>query len=121
MTGRAAARQWPNLAALGFLALGAAWLGLVWGRAALVTETEVIERYAARYLADRARDGTGDTARITDCHAVPGQAGGIWLVVVCGPGPGDPGRIYEYRVNRMGGLEAPGTAGVGPAPSPGDS
>ena len=82
-----------TLMALHFFRLG--WI------AANLTETEVIEVYAQRYLADRARDGTGDGARISDCFAYPGGAPGIWLHIVCGP-HGDPSRRYEYEVDRLG-------------------
>ena len=81
----------------------------VWGFrlgwiAATLTETEVITRYAQRYLEDRARDDAAGTASIADCVAYPGEAPGIWLVVSCTPRPAVAGR-YEYVVNRFGGLE----------------
>lgn len=66
-----------------------------------MTETEVIGFYAQRYLADRARDGTGDGAARHDCVAYPGKDDGIWLHIVCGPA-GDPSRQYEYEVDRWG-------------------
>lgn len=82
-----------SLMAVHFFRLG--WI------AANLTETDVIESYAQKYLADRARDGTGDGARISDCVGYPGTGAGIWLQVVCGP-PGDPSRRYEYEVDRLG-------------------
>ena len=70
------------------------------GRAATTTETEVIERMAARYLADA---GTG-AARL-DCEARPAVSDDLWLVVACGD--------YEYFVDAYGRLvhrNAPGVA-----------
>lgn len=65
-----------------------------------VTETEVIEAYAQRYLQDRARDGTGATAQMSDCRARPADR--AWIVVICGPEPHDTARHYTYYVNRDG-------------------
>ncbi len=100
-------------APFGLLVLASAGLGLRWGWIALNTsETDVISRYAARYVAQ-----TGGP--ITDCRALPGEDQGIWLVVICGPTPVDLTRHYEYHVNRLGGLEysgGPFTWGVTPAP-----
>ncbi|MFZ5963877.1 hypothetical protein ACOXXX_13065 [Thalassococcus sp. BH17M4-6] len=67
-----------------------------------VTETQVIDAYAERYLADRARDGTGEGARRSDCRAQPSER--AWLVVVCGPTPHDAARHYTYYVARDGRL-----------------
>ena len=78
------------------LAVGVYALRLGWV-AATITETDVIERYAAVYVGE-----TG--AARTDCRAVPGQGGAVWLVVICGPVPFDPARHYEYHANRLGGL-----------------
>lgn len=65
--------------------------------AATLTETDVINRYAALYLEE-----AGAEARLQDCHARPGQeATGIWIVVVC-VGPDGP---RSFHVNRFGGLE----------------
>jgi hypothetical protein len=72
--------------------------------AATLTETEVITRYAQRYLEDRARDDAAGSASIADCVAYPGKTPGIWLVVSCTPRPAGAVR-YEYAVNRFGGLE----------------
>ncbi|MGP6085543.1 hypothetical protein [Antarctobacter jejuensis] len=82
-----------TLMALHFFRLG--WI------AANLTETDVIEAYAQQYLKDRARDGTAEGARRSDCVAYPGEDAGIWLHVLCGP-PGDPSRQYEYEVDRLG-------------------
>ena len=70
-----------------------------------VTETQVIEAYAERYLAARAAAGTGADAARSDCRARPDPGGASWLVVVCGPEPYDPARHYTYYVNRFGGLD----------------
>ncbi|QFT64114.1 hypothetical protein [Roseivivax sp. THAF30] len=70
-----------------------------------VTETQVIEAYAERYMADRQAAGTGEGAARSDCRARPAPEGAGWLVVICGPSPHDPARHYTYYVNRSGGLE----------------
>ena len=72
--------------------------------AADLTETEVIEDYANRYLMDRTRAGTAEGAALTDCMAYPAapQDAPVWLVVSCGPTPFDASRQYEYYVNRWG-------------------
>lgn len=67
-----------------------------------VTETQVISAYAERYLEDRRRDGTGDSALATECRARPSER--AWLVVVCGPEPHDAARHYTYYVGRDGRL-----------------
>ncbi|MEM1352227.1 MAG: hypothetical protein AAGF27_07770 [Pseudomonadota bacterium] len=89
---------------------------------ATITETDVIETYAQRYLQNRAGDGTAAGASSTDCVAYPGADRGIWIVVSCGPAPRDLSRHYEYHVNRLGGLEfrgGPRTWGVQPGAGPG--
>jgi hypothetical protein len=60
-----------------------------------LTETDVINHFAARYVADQ-----GEGARMTDCTAVPAADPGIWLVVRCG------GKV-SYPVDRFGRLVAP--------------
>ncbi|MGR3503785.1 hypothetical protein [Pseudaestuariivita sp.] len=55
-----------------------------------VTETDVIERYAARYLAE-----AGEGARRTDCLAVPGE-GRVWIEVHC--------KGFIYHASRSGRL-----------------
>jgi hypothetical protein len=97
--------RWVWWAPLAVFLLWWAWLGFRWGWIAMTTtETDVIEAYAERYLADRARDGSADGAELSDCVAYPGADRGVWLHVVCGPASGDPARTYDYRVNRLGGL-----------------
>lgn len=102
-----------TLMALYFFRLG--WI------AANLTETDVITAYAQQYLEDRARDGTGDGAAISDCFAYPGEDAGIWLHVLCGP-PDDPSRQYEYEVDRWGQFVrgwSPQSQGTVPAREPG--
>ncbi|NNE53645.1 MAG: hypothetical protein HKN30_14740 [Sulfitobacter sp.] len=91
--------RWLWWTPLALLVLGFALVGLRYGWiAATITETDVINRYAARYIKER-----GGDAALADCVAYPGQAGsGIWLVVRCTPDAGEPA---TYRVNRLGGLE----------------
>lgn len=97
-----------------FVPLGAITLALgLWGFrmgwiAATITETDVINTYAQKYLADRAERGSGEPPAATDCVAYPGQTQGIWLVVSCGSESADAGARYEYHVNRFGGLEFQG-------------
>lgn len=82
---------------LSLLALLAA---LLYQRAALlITETEIIEAYADRYLAD-----AGEGAKRTDCRAQPGTGSGVRMVVICGPAQFDAARHYEYHVGPLGGL-----------------
>lgn len=96
---------------LWFMPLAALTLALaVWGFrigyiSAHLTETEAINHYAERYLQDRARAGTGQGARKSDCVAYPGQTRGVWIIVDCGPVQTDPARRYVYQVNRFGGFE----------------
>ncbi|MEM8577650.1 MAG: hypothetical protein AAGF60_07340 [Pseudomonadota bacterium] len=84
----------------GGLLAAVAVLGLRYGgQAAALTETDVINTYAARYVAAQ-----GEGARLTDCVARPGQ-GEVWLVVSCTAPGGTP--IYDYHVNRFGALIDP--------------
>ncbi len=82
---------------------GAVW-AFRWGWiAATITETDVIDHYAQRYLAEG-----GPEARLTDCTAVPGAQAGVWIVVRC---VGVAAR-FDYPVDRFGRLVAV------PAPPP---
>ena len=75
---------------------GVAGIGLLLGwRAVSTTESEVIERIAARYMNER-----GAEARRSDCRAQPARSDGLWLVVICGP----DGQEYAYFVDRYGRL-----------------
>jgi hypothetical protein len=100
-------RNWWLWAPLAVLCALAALLGLRYGiQVASLTETDVINRFADRYLADRAAAGTGAGAARTDCMAYPAapEDHGIWLIVSCGPTPYDAARQYEYAVSRSGRL-----------------
>ncbi len=70
-----------------------------------LAETDVINRYAQKYLAEQADDSSAPRATLTDCVAYPGEAEGIWIVVRCGPASSGETQAYEYHVNRFGGLE----------------
>jgi len=94
--------RWLIWAPLLVLALGAGAYGLRLGYLVMnITETDVINHYAARYA-----DEAGGA--LTDCVAFPGDEG-IWIVVACGPLCG-PGR-REYHVNRVGWLVHEGDGG----------
>ncbi|MFK7879147.1 hypothetical protein [Roseobacter sp.] len=85
---------WAPLAVL-VLALGI-W-AFRWGWiATMITETDVINTYAERYLQE-----AGNAARRTDCSAVPGDQNGVWIMIRCAPSAG--GR-YDYPVDRFGRL-----------------
>jgi len=74
------------------LVAGLAALGLSLGRkAALSSESEVIEAIAAQYVAD------GGAAR-SDCHARPAVSEDLWLVVTCARA----GVGFEYFIDRFG-------------------
>ncbi|MGR3494244.1 hypothetical protein [Citreimonas sp.] len=93
------------LAALYAFRLG--WL------AANLTEGDAILVYAERY-----RALAGPQARVSDCVAVPGQGGWVWITVICGPQDG-PG--WRFDVNRLGGLvdmTGPEDAPRGPRSAP---
>lgn len=79
------------------LAAAVAGIGLMLGgRFVGTTETEVIERYAARYLAE-----AGAGAVRSDCVARPAQSEGLWLVVACDL---RGGARFEYFVDAYGRL-----------------
>lgn len=88
-----------QLSALALLLLAAGAAGLSYRRAQLqVSETEIIERYAAQYLTDN------PSGALTDCRAQAGQGLGERMIVICGPAPFDATRHYEYHVGPFGGL-----------------
>lgn len=60
--------------------------------AATITETDVINAMATRYIT---QDG-GPDAKVTDCVGLQGQVDGAWITVRCGP--------FFYHVNAFGGL-----------------
>lgn len=85
-------RPWMLFLPLVALVAAVAVLGLSMGRkAALTTESEVIEAVAARYI------GEGGAAR-SDCRARPAVSDGLWLVVTCARK--DVG--FEYFIDRFG-------------------
>lgn len=91
--------RWLFFAPLAALVMAVAALGLRQGYVrATLTETDVINRYAAQYLQE-----AGPGAALTDCLARPGQRAGVWLVVIC-TAPAQAGS-YAYYVNRLGALE----------------
>lgn len=55
-----------------------------------MTETDVINHYADRYVSEHG-------GRKTDCHAVPGAVAEVWLEVRCGG-------VVIYPVDRAGRL-----------------
>ncbi|MEC3860018.1 hypothetical protein VK792_01860 [Mesobacterium sp. TK19101] len=61
--------------------------------AAHLTESDAIAAYADRYVR-----AAGPGAAPDDCVAHPGAS--VWLVITCRNGE----RVWEYRVNRFGGL-----------------
>ena len=72
--------RWMWWAPLGLLLLVVALLGLRWGSVvAALTETDVINHYAARYVAEGP-----EGAQETDCVARPDARGDVWLIVSCG-------------------------------------
>ena len=70
--------------------------------AANITETDVINHYAALYVAEGP-----EGASLSDCAAQPGAETGVWLVINCG----GAAHIVQYRVDRFGRLVE--GAGVG--------
>jgi len=63
-----------------------------------LTETQIIQTYAARYL------DTHPRAQRTDCLARPATVKTTRMVAICGLQPFDAARHYEYRVGLLGGL-----------------
>lgn len=76
------------VAVIGLIAFREGWI------MAHLTETDAIEAYADRYVAE-----AGPKARRTDCVAKPGAS--VWLEIRC---EGLVGR-YLYHVTRWGGLQ----------------
>lgn len=85
----------PLLIIGGLLAIVGLRLGVM---VATTSETDVINRYAAKYVATYP-----ETGAIEDCHGLPGEGRGVWIIVVCSEDR--PATRMEYRVNRLGGLE----------------
>ncbi len=87
--------RWMFFAPVIALVMAAGVIGLSLGRKALRgTETDVIVKIAARYVAE-----VGGRARPTDCTARPAASDGLWLVVSCAV-PGQGGQ--EYFIDRFG-------------------
>ena len=85
-------RSWVLFLPLVALVAAVTVLGLSMGRkAALTTESEVIEAVAERYLDE------GGAAR-SDCRARPAVSDGLWLVVTCAR----DGVGIEYFIDRFG-------------------
>ncbi len=96
--------RWMLFLPMGLLVALAALFGWRHGWVvANVTETQVIDAYATRYLQDRERDGTAATAERRDCRARPSDR--AWIVVICGPEPHDSALSYTYYVGRDGRLQ----------------
>lgn len=88
--------RWLFFAPLLALVLAVAGIGLLLGvRLALTTETEVIERVAARYVSE-----ASPQAELSDCQARPAQSDELWLVVICTSAQGQGG--VAYFVDRFG-------------------
>jgi len=90
----------PLIVLTAVLAVYAFRLGWI---AANITETDVINARAADYLEE-----AGPAAKPTDCVAFPAQHRGIWIIVRCGGGEDAASKVYEYHVNRFGGVEYSG-------------
>ena len=93
--------RWLWWAPLAVLIAGAGLVGLRLGFfAQTVTETDVINTYAADYV-----ERTAPQGRLTDCFARPATGvAGAWLIISCrAPQGGWDG--YDYIANRLGGLE----------------
>ncbi len=84
---------------------------LAGSRQAALSETDVINAYAHRYVEEQGL-AAGEIRR---CHAVPGQADPIWLVVVCAEGSAAE---RAYFVGRNGALLHEGRAGDRPFSGP---
>jgi peptidoglycan/LPS O-acetylase OafA/YrhL len=83
--------------------LAGAGLAAVLGvRAATTTETEVIARVAALYVAE-----AGGGAARTDCRARPARSAELWLLVICER----DGRGRQYFIDRFGRVADRGTLG----------
>lgn len=81
-------RAWFVVPVLTLCAL-AAILGLRFGAAQPLSEGEILDVVAARYL-----DLGGEVADVTDCSAVPGEVPEVQMVVTC-RGPGNSGWQFD--------------------------
>lgn len=90
---------WVWFVPLGLATLVGALLAFRYGWiAATITETDVINAIANRYVTE---DGGAD-ARAADCVGLPGMRPGAWITVRCG--------TIEYHVDRFGRLIDTGAA-----------
>lgn len=103
--------RWLWFMPLGFLVLVLAFNGIKLGlRQNMVTESKVVDFYAAEYLEHHARM-IGPGAELTDCIAVPGETSGIWIEVRCTP---PEGAAFLYGVKRDGALVYAARDGAAP-------
>ena len=79
-------------------------VGFQLGRAAPPSEGDVIERWAAEYVA-----WAGADAKATDCFAMPG-GGEVWIVITCVPKA--PQQTITYAVMRDDNLAQPGKMSI---------
>ncbi|WP_298842171.1 hypothetical protein [uncultured Roseobacter sp.] len=87
--------RWLWFAPLACLAVAFAGWGFRMGWiAATITETDVIETFAAEYLST-----AGAGAQRTDCLARPGSGDGVWITVICAR---PDGPAYRYSADRFG-------------------
>ena len=86
--------RWMWFVPIGMIALVVGYTGLKIGiERASVTESDVINHYAAQYLNDHARL-IGAGAALTDCAGVPGEVAQVWIEVQCVPPGGEPAFLY---------------------------
>ncbi len=104
---------WTPLA-LFILAVGVFFLRAGWV-AVTITETDVIEHYAARYVQTQRAADPKSKASPLDCVARPSEERGVWIVVQCGVYACDAPTYAEYHVNRIGNVVHGGDLGC-PAP-----
>lgn len=98
--------RWTPLAlATCLVALGAFRFG--W-QVIHLTETDVINRYAARYI-----DEAGPDASAADCAALPAEMRGVWITLHCAAPGGAP---VIYQITRFGTLW-PGSRAMQQGPS----
>jgi hypothetical protein len=95
----------PLILLTGLFALYGFRLGWI---AANLTETDVIEARAVDYVTS-----AGPEAKPSDCQAWPGKHLGIWVIVRCGGASDAASKVYEYHVNRFGGVEYSGAPKAG--------